>query len=52
MLSDLSEIKLGVSYKHTNGTPMNSFPADLTDLEESKASYTFSFFLLNCRVLE
>ncbi|CAH1432271.1 unnamed protein product [Lactuca virosa] len=39
VLSDLSEIKLGVSYKHTNGTPMNSFPADLTDLEESKVEY-------------
>ncbi|KAI3742304.1 hypothetical protein L1987_59984 [Smallanthus sonchifolius] len=39
VLSDLAEIKLGVSYKHSDGTPMNSFPADLSDLEQSKVDY-------------
>ncbi|KAK9048822.1 hypothetical protein SSX86_032210 [Deinandra increscens subsp. villosa] len=39
VLSDLDEIKLGVAYKHTDGTPMNSFPADLSDLEQSKVEY-------------
>ncbi|KVH94719.1 Adenylosuccinate synthase, active site-containing protein, partial [Cynara cardunculus var. scolymus] len=29
VLSDLPEIQLGVSYKHSDGTPINSFPADL-----------------------
>ncbi|KAK1408474.1 hypothetical protein QVD17_40275 [Tagetes erecta] len=39
VLSDLAEINLGVSYKHPDGTPMNSFPADLSDLEQSKVEY-------------
>ncbi|KAL8254638.1 hypothetical protein R6Q59_032859 [Mikania micrantha] len=39
VLSDLAEIQLGVSYKHMDGTPMNSFPADLSDLEQSKVEY-------------
>ncbi|XP_076938175.1 adenylosuccinate synthetase 2, chloroplastic-like [Bidens hawaiensis] len=39
VLSDLDEIKLGVSYNHTDGTPMKSFPADLGDLEQSKVEY-------------
>ncbi|KAL8191710.1 hypothetical protein R6Q57_028441 [Mikania cordata] len=35
VLSDLAEIKLGVS----DGTPMNTFPADLSDLEQSNVEY-------------
>ena len=38
VLSDLPEIRLGVSYKHINGTPIKSFPADLRLLEQLKAS--------------
>ncbi|GMY09655.1 adenylosuccinate synthetase 2, chloroplastic [Fagus crenata] len=38
VLSDLPEIQLGVSYKHINGTPIKSFPADLRLLEQLKAS--------------
>ncbi|KVI12063.1 Adenylosuccinate synthase, active site-containing protein [Cynara cardunculus var. scolymus] len=44
VLSDLREIKLGVSYKHTDGTTISSFPADLSDLEQSKASSIFFLF--------
>ncbi|GKA89772.1 adenylosuccinate synthetase 2, chloroplastic [Tanacetum coccineum] len=39
VLSDLPEIQLGVAYKHSNGTPINSFPADLHVLEQSKVEY-------------
>ncbi|KAJ7950588.1 Adenylosuccinate synthetase, chloroplastic [Quillaja saponaria] len=39
VLSDLSEIQLGVSYKQTDGTPITSFPADLSLLEELKVEY-------------
>ncbi|KAL1187230.1 hypothetical protein V6Z11_A01G235500 [Gossypium hirsutum] len=36
VLSDLPEIKLGVAYKHVDGTPVESFPADLQLLEQLK----------------
>lgn len=36
VLSDLPEVQLGVSYKHIDGTPIQSFPADLHVLEQSK----------------
>ncbi|KAL4607003.1 hypothetical protein ACB092_09G143800 [Castanea dentata] len=39
VLSDLPEIRLGVSYKHINGTPVKSFPADLRLLEQLKVEY-------------
>lgn len=39
VLSDLPEIWLGVSYKHINGTPIKSFPADLCLLEQLKVEY-------------
>ncbi|KAM7500197.1 hypothetical protein LguiA_024611 [Lonicera macranthoides] len=39
VLSDLTEIQLGVSYKHIDGTPIQSFPADLRVLEQSKVEY-------------
>lgn len=39
VLSDLPEIRLGVSYKHINGTPIKSFPADLRLLEQLKVEY-------------
>ncbi|OWM67217.1 adenylosuccinate synthetase 2, chloroplastic [Punica granatum] len=39
VLSDLPEIQLGVAYKHTDGTPINSFPADLRLLEQLKVEY-------------
>ena len=38
VLSDLPEIQLGVAYKHADGTPIKSFPADLRLLEQLKAS--------------
>lgn len=39
VLSDLPEIKLGVAYKHADGTPVKSFPADLRLLEQVKVEY-------------
>ncbi|MBA0551406.1 hypothetical protein Goshw_013259 [Gossypium schwendimanii] len=39
VLSDLPEIKLGVAYKHVDGTPVESFPADLQLLEQLKVEY-------------
>ncbi|KAI3507581.1 hypothetical protein L1887_22569 [Cichorium endivia] len=39
VLSDLPEIQLGVSYKNPDGTPINSFPADLHVLDQSKVEY-------------
>ncbi|XP_022766718.1 adenylosuccinate synthetase 2, chloroplastic isoform X2 [Durio zibethinus] len=36
---DLSEIRLGVAYKHADGTPVQSFPADLRLLEQLKVEY-------------
>ncbi|KAJ8774647.1 hypothetical protein K2173_017093 [Erythroxylum novogranatense] len=39
VLSDLPEIQLGVSYKHADGTPIKSFPADLRLLEQLKVEY-------------
>lgn len=38
VLSDLPELQLGVAYKHIDGTPIKSFPADLRLLEQLKAS--------------
>ncbi|EOY09339.1 hypothetical protein QUC31_010545 [Theobroma cacao] len=39
VLSDLPEIKLGVAYKQVDGTPVQSFPADLRLLEQLKVEY-------------
>ncbi|KAI4341305.1 hypothetical protein MLD38_026041 [Melastoma candidum] len=39
VLSDLPEIELGVAYKHPDGTPIKSFPADLRLLEQLKVEY-------------
>ncbi|KAF8044016.1 hypothetical protein BT93_A2100 [Corymbia citriodora subsp. variegata] len=39
VLSDLPEIQLGVAYKQTDGTPIESFPADLRLLEQLKVEY-------------
>ncbi|KAL1359948.1 hypothetical protein HN51_005278 [Arachis hypogaea] len=39
VLSDLDEIKLGVSYKHADGTPVKSFPSDLRLLEQLEVEY-------------
>ncbi|XP_010247193.1 PREDICTED: adenylosuccinate synthetase 2, chloroplastic-like [Nelumbo nucifera] len=39
VLSDLPEIRLGVSYKQIDGTPVKSFPADLHVLEQLKVEY-------------
>ncbi|PON32047.1 Adenylosuccinate synthetase [Parasponia andersonii] len=39
VLSDLPEIQLGVTYKHADGTPIKSFPADLRLLEQLKVEY-------------
>ncbi|KAF7145951.1 hypothetical protein RHSIM_Rhsim04G0100000 [Rhododendron simsii] len=44
VLSEFDEIQLGVAYKHLDGTPIDSFPADLRVLEQLKAS---NFFFLN-----
>ncbi|PKI59159.1 hypothetical protein CRG98_020424 [Punica granatum] len=39
VLSDLPEIQIGVAYKHADGTPINSFPADLRLIEQLKVEY-------------
>ncbi|XP_051141439.1 adenylosuccinate synthetase, chloroplastic-like [Andrographis paniculata] len=39
VLSDLPEIQLGVAYKHSDGTLVQSFPADLSLLEQIKVEY-------------
>lgn len=39
VLSEFSEIQLGISYKNTDGTPIKSFPADLRVLEQTKVEY-------------
>lgn len=39
VLSDLAEIKLGVSYKHADGTPIKLFPSDLQALEQLQVEY-------------
>lgn len=39
VLSDLPEIKLGVSYKLIDGKPIHSFPADLQVLEQLQVVY-------------
>lgn len=44
VLSEFDEIQLGVAYKRLDGTPIDSFPADLRVLEQLKAS---NFFFLN-----
>jgi len=43
VLSDLDEIQLGVSYKHADGTPVQSFPSDLRLLEQLKVNIIFPF---------
>lgn len=44
VLSDLSEIQLGVSYSFLDGTPVKSFPADLRTLEQIKVFCPFLYF--------
>ncbi|PHU26999.1 Adenylosuccinate synthetase, chloroplastic [Capsicum chinense] len=39
VLSDLSEIQLGVTYRHPDGSILNSFPSDLRLLEQLKVEY-------------
>ncbi|XVE61182.1 hypothetical protein DITRI_Ditri06bG0019000 [Diplodiscus trichospermus] len=39
VLSDLPEIRLGVAHKHVDGTPVQTFPADLRLLEQLKVEY-------------
>ncbi|XP_074309227.1 adenylosuccinate synthetase 2, chloroplastic-like [Silene latifolia] len=39
VLSDLSEIQLGVAYTDVDGTPIKSFPGDLRVLERLKVEY-------------
>lgn len=39
VLSDLPEILLGVAYKDVDGTPIKSFPGDLSVLERLKVEY-------------
>ncbi|KAL3506632.1 hypothetical protein ACH5RR_032014 [Cinchona calisaya] len=39
VLSDLPEIRLGVSYSQSDGTTIKSFPADLRVLEQIKVEY-------------
>ncbi|KAL9229358.1 hypothetical protein vseg_004834 [Gypsophila vaccaria] len=39
VLSDLSEIELGVAYKDVDGTPIKSFPGDLRLLERLRVEY-------------
>jgi adenylosuccinate synthase len=40
---NLDEIQLGVSYKHADGTPVQSFPSDLRLLEQLKVNIIFPF---------
>ncbi|PWA74224.1 adenylosuccinate synthetase 1 protein [Artemisia annua] len=51
VLSDLPEIQLGVAYKHSNGTPINSFPSDLHVLDQSKVSALFLLFSLSVSII-
>ncbi|KAH8485233.1 hypothetical protein POPTR_016G087900v4 [Populus trichocarpa] len=39
VLSEFSEIQIGVSYKQIDGTPVESFPGDLCLLEQLKVDY-------------
>ncbi|KAK4773050.1 hypothetical protein SAY87_028069 [Trapa incisa] len=39
VLSELPEIQLGVAYKQIDGTPINSFPADLSLIEQVTMEY-------------
>lgn len=39
VLSDLSEVKIGVSYKSVGGEKYDSFPADLQTLEQLQVNY-------------
>lgn len=39
VLSDLPEIRIGVSYKQLNGTSMSSFPSDLRILDQVQVEY-------------
>ncbi|KAK4800890.1 hypothetical protein SAY86_021377 [Trapa natans] len=39
VLSELPEIQLGVAYKQLDGTPINSFPADLSLIEQVTMEY-------------
>lgn len=41
VLSEFAEIKLGVAYKDIDGSPIESFPADLSTLEQLKVSRYF-----------
>lgn len=50
VLSDLPEIQLGVAYKHADGTPIKSFPADLRLLEQLKASLTLNLQVFMCSI--
>ena len=44
VLSDLSEIWLGVGYKEIDGKPIKSFPADLRALEQLQVSIIFHIY--------
>ncbi|RWW67339.1 hypothetical protein BHE74_00025213 [Ensete ventricosum] len=46
VLSELSEIKLGVSYMQNDGEKVSSLPADLRLLEQIQASFECTFCLL------
>jgi len=55
VLSDLPEIQLGVTYRHPDGSALNSFPSDLRLLEQIKVSFFYpSFFIFStsfCMIL-
>lgn len=46
VLSEFSEIQIGVSYKQIDGTPVESFPGDLCLLEQLKVTLSFPIFRL------
>ena len=46
VLSDLPEIKVGVSYNKTDGQKLQSFPGDLDTLEQVQVSFDICFCLL------
>ena len=43
VLSDLPEIKVGVSYNKTDGQKLQSFPGDLDTLEQVQVSFDICF---------
>ncbi|KAE9455931.1 hypothetical protein C3L33_12143, partial [Rhododendron williamsianum] len=51
VLSEFSEIQLGVAYKRLDGTPIDSFPADLRVLEQLKARSDTQYLTLPLSVL-